>query len=191
MSSVPKEWLSYEYHDPEVVLRMMRRLREALSCSKTDDKVRNLRTNKLKKYREGWDAAVFAQLLSLVNGYKIRYCQRESSDYDAILYSRDGENLKFAPLQLKELVPADLNSTASIQWLIDGLVKYGTSDTLIVAIKLNRRERIEFGGVDTSKLKIGGLWCFGATSYDQSKWSIWGDLMIGAQHIHEFDLPYV
>lgn len=191
MSAVPKEWLSYAYYDPAIVLPRMKVIREGVGRSGLDDRIKNLRTNQLKEVREGWDAAVFTLLLSLANGSRIQFCPKEAADFDAILWSQGDTYSSFAPLQLKELVPADLNPNASLQALIDGLVKYGSSETLIVAIKLNRRERIEFSGLDTSALKIGGLWCFGATSYDQSRWTLWGDFLNDDIRRYEFDVPCV
>ena len=64
MKRVPREWKTYEYYDPKVILPRLQNIRLQVSASEIPDKIRNLRTNRLKPEREAWDAAVFCYLIS-------------------------------------------------------------------------------------------------------------------------------
>ncbi|WP_156773399.1 hypothetical protein [Chlorobaculum parvum] len=188
---VPREWRRYEYFNPKIVLPKLRKIREEISITNTPDKIKALRTNKLKRERESWDAAIFCQLLSLTLKKDILFSREEHSDFDSIFTWNDGEVQSFAPIQLKELVPAYANPNANLQNIINSLSKYSGSDDLIVGIKINRRERIEFSDIDTDGLKIRELWMFGATTESQSHWSLLGEVMSGKVHQYEYELPYI
>ncbi len=188
---VPREWFSYEYFDPKIVLPELRKIREEISETETPIKIKALRTNKLKRERESWDAAVLCHLLSLALKKDILFSREERSDYDSIFTWYEGEVQHFAPVQLKELVPAHTNPDANLQEIINSLSKYSGTDDLIVGIKLNRRETIEFSELDTSGLQIREIWMFGATTESQSHWSLFGEVLSGKVHQYEYELPYV
>lgn len=189
---VPREWERFEYFDPEIILPLLRDIREQISSNTvTSLKVKSLRTNKLKSERESWDAAVFCHLLSLTFGQKICFSREEHSDYDSIFTWNEGDTQCYAPVQLKELVPASTNPHANLQEILKKLQKYLGYNDLIVGIKLNRRERIDFSSLDPNNLPIRELWMFGATTESQSHWSLFGEFMSGNAYQYEYDLPYV
>lgn len=188
---VPNEWTKLEFHDPEVVLPKLRKIREIISSSDTPEKIASLRTNKLKKERESWDAAVFCQLLSLTINRKIYFSCYENSDFDSIFTWNDGGVQNYAPVQLKELVPEYTNSDASLDEILNKLCKYSGKDDLIVGIKLNRKESFDLTNIPTQKLPICELWMFGATSIDQKYWSLFGEFMSGEAQQYEHELQYV
>jgi hypothetical protein len=185
------EWKKFEYFDPLIVLPRLRKIREQLSESDIDHKIKSLRINKLKRERENWDVAVFCHLLSLTIGQKIFFSREESSDYDSIFTWADKEAQCFAPIQLKELVPAYTNPNANLQEIINKLSKYKDSNDLIVAIKLNRREKIDFSAIDTRSLSVRELWMFGATTESQTHWSLFGEIISRQVYQYEYELPYV
>jgi hypothetical protein len=188
---VPRKWERFEYFDPVVILPQLREIRERISDTDTPTKIKNLRTNMLKKKRESWDAAVFCHLFSLATGQKIYFSREEDSDYDSIFTWNDGDSQCFAPVQLKELVPAHTNPNANLQDILNKLPIYSGNNDLIVGIKLNRRETIDFSLLDTTNLPIRELWMFGATTEDQSHWSLIGEVMSGKVYQYEYELPYV
>jgi hypothetical protein len=143
-----------------------------------DERMRTLRTNGLKPFREARDAAVFAYGQSCVQGCSIGFAPVEDQDFDFVTtwVSDDAQHL--CTVQLKELVSEDLNPNATIGELVAKLTKYGRAPDLTVAIKMNRLGRFDPAEVSIpSSLQIGGLWVYGATSEDQNDWAIWGDFM--------------
>ena len=145
--------------------------------SDTAPNVRSLRTNSLKECRELREAAIFCHGMGERLGRKVFLAQSESQDYDFVGYSVVGDLGHFTPVQLKEVVPADLNPAASVQKTIDALAKYADSEDLTVAIHLSQRIHFDPSSLIIPNLRIGGLWVFGAISADQSEWALWGDLL--------------
>ena len=181
MKNFPGEWTKYKYFDPEVVLPKLQGVRIALTNSDTPDRIRNLRTNPLGGLRENWDAAIFCQLLRLALGLEIYFSVEEASDFDSIFTWTVGSTQFYSPIQLKELVPKKTNSDATLRSIIHSLKKYKDSHDLIVGIKLNREERIDFSELDFSGVGVSEIWCFGATKPDESEWCLVGDLLAGGK----------
>lgn len=188
MKRISKEWITYKYYDPCIVLPKLHQLRVQLSTSNTPTKIRNLRTNKLKSEREAWDVAVFCYLMSKVMGRKIYFSRNEAADYDSVFFWEDEISPCFAPVQMKELVPENINPRATLESIIKSLEKYVDSPDLVIGIKLNQRNSFDFSKVDVSKLSVGGVWCFGSITQDESKWGLFGDLLIEHQN-YEYVLP--
>ena len=174
MRPVPRHWLKYQYYDPSRVLPRIHQTRMAVAESDLSTRVKSLRKNKLRGERENWDAAVFAFLLSHACGVKVLLSREEAQDYDNIFCWKDGEDNCFAPVQMKELVPAELNPTASLEQIFKGIRKYVDSSDLIVAIKLNRLTTIDFDSLKPPTLPIKGIWLFGATHPRELQWSLFG-----------------
>ncbi|MBF0282802.1 MAG: hypothetical protein HQM07_09585 [Zetaproteobacteria bacterium] len=189
MKKVPKEWLTYKYLDPKKVLPELHKIRVNLSISDTPHKIRNLRTNKLKSAHEGWDTAFFCYLISQVIGTNVFFSRVEKSDYDSIFKWVDGDIEHFAPVQMKELVPKGTNPEANLGSIVSKLKKYVSSPELIVGIKLNRRETIDFSKIDFKSSPVGEIWCFGATMLDETTWGIWGDFLAEPRQ-YEFEVPF-
>ena len=188
MKRVPREWKTYEYYDPKVILPRLQNIRLQVSASEIPDKIRNLRTNRLKPEREAWDAAVFCYLISRATGIEMFFSKVESSDYDSVFAWNDGTNQCFAPVQMKELVPEYNNSKSTFESIIYDLKKYTDSDDLIVGIKLNRNTRIDFSSIKIPPLPVAEVYCFGATQPDEGSWILIGDIL-GKCGRWEYELP--
>ena len=185
---VPRQWTKYKYHDPNVVIPKLHELRKLVSESDLPENVKNLRTHSLQPEREAWDAAIFCYLLSCALNLDIRFSRVEESDFDSVFTWLDNGIQKFAPVQMKELVPEYTNANATLENIIDKLRKYVDSSELVVGIKLNRQTSIDFNAVDVSELPVAEVWMFGATAEDQSKWSLFGRK--GDQWVqYEYELP--
>ncbi len=185
-----REWGKLEYQDPEFILSELRKLEIEYAQLPIDKRTLNLRTNKLKKYREGREAALFCFGIGKYMGKKVFFSPTEASDYNFVVLWKDGEFANYAPVQIKEFVPADLNPALELDDLISGLKKYQDSSKLIVAIHLNRRIHLEFNNLNIPRLKLAGLFLFGAVSEDQEKWMLQGDLLDNPQTT-TFDYPYL
>jgi|GEM_PF-1183411 len=188
MRTVPRAWTHYTYYDPCIVLPKLQLVREALSNSETPDHIKNLRTNRLKRERESWEAAIFCRLLSLAYGHDIFFCREEDEDFDSIFTWSSDEGQNYAPIQLKELVPTELNAQASLSDILDGIRAKYHAPELIVGVRLNQRTQFNPRALDVSGLEIGELWMFGVTAPDQSKWSLFGEFLSGNVEQHEFNL---
>lgn len=154
-------------------------LRAQLARSDTPAKIRNLRTNGLKSERELWQACLFAHgLASAVLNTEVYVAPIEAEDFDCVVqWFADGTQF-FAPVQLKELVPENVNSNASLnEELIKLSKKYVASPDLVVAFYLNRQFRLDLNDTAIPKVNIAELWFFGAVSPDLSRFMLWGNLM--------------
>ncbi|MDO9213856.1 MAG: hypothetical protein Q8Q54_06630 [Methylococcales bacterium] len=186
---VPREWKTYEYYDPKVILKKLQKIREDISRTDTPSTIRNLRTNKLKIEREAWDIAIFCYLMSKAIGVDILFSRIENYDYDSIFTWNDGNSQCFAPVQMKELVPEETNPTATLEAIIESLKKYVNSPELIIGIKLNRRIQFVLSSIECNDISVGEIWCFGATMADESRWSLFGDLLTEYKQQYEYELP--
>lgn len=168
---------SSEFRDPKQFLIELRKVEPQLAASGLDPKVKRLRTNKLKEWRETRDAALFCYGMGQRIGQPVFLARGESQDYDFIASWVVGDEQHFAPVQLKEVVPADLNGTASLERTIRSLTKYVDSEELTVAIRLNRQEHFDPRTVVIPSLRIAALWVFGSISPNQSEWGLWGNFL--------------
>jgi len=66
--------------------------------------------------------------------------------------------------------------------------KYVDSAKTVVAIKVNRRIRLDFREISVPTLPLSQVWLFGATKPDQSESFLYGDLLRGPRLYH-FDYP--
>ncbi|MGH2611308.1 MAG: hypothetical protein ACRDHF_19690, partial [Tepidiformaceae bacterium] len=114
------QWRTLTYHDPAHVLRRLRAVEQALAARlrHAEDRVRRLRTTGLKRYREWRDAALFTYGMGLALGARVGYATEATSDYDFVAAWVEGDTPHFCPVQLKELVPADLNPGATLDGLL-------------------------------------------------------------------------
>jgi len=170
-------WRSLTYHDPATILQRLRALEHQLTGIDMDDRVRRLRTPGLKTYREARDAAIFVYGMGLARSVTMAYTPFERSDYDFVATWVEGTTQHFAPVQLKELVPADLNATASIDELLSKLTSDRPKTQTVLAIKLNRRGQIEMQHLRIPPLPYSQVWFFYATSPDGNRWSLFGDAL--------------
>ena len=177
-----------EYRDSEEFLRALRALELDVASSSLDAKVKALRTNKLKHWKEAREAALFCHGMSQKMGVPISFCPEEAQDYDFIATWTLDDVQHFVPVQLKELVPENLNDNSCIERVLQGLTKYVDSEDLTVAIYLNRAMSFDLNNITIPSLSIGALWVFGSISADQSSWGLWGNLLEQSEGIR-FEYP--
>jgi hypothetical protein len=122
-------------------------------------------------------------------GPKFLVAHAEEQDYDAVATWNVDDSQNFAPIQIKEVVPHEVNPVASVQEVFAGLQKYVNSEDLTVAIHLNRTVRgFNPAEITVPPLKVAALWIFGAIAADQSRWAIWGNLL-DVREGREFTYP--
>ncbi len=182
------EWADLTFHDPAEVLMSLRELEIATAHAEMDERVRTLRTNKLKALREGRDAAIFAYGMSVaVLETPVYYSRHEASDYDSVFrWSQHGTD-QFCPVQLKELPPERTGSRLDLDGLMQKLTKYNSAE-LVVAVKLNRRCKMDLSQLRVPQLSIRELWFFWAGRRDQSMWQMYGDVL-GSPCLFDFEYP--
>jgi len=178
-----------EYHDSRKVLLRLRDLQERVAVSELPDKVKNLRTRELKKYLEGRQVALFCYGIgNAVLNTDVFHALYESIDYDCVaLWERDGEQ-GFTPIQLKELVPESLKSTATLANELEKLAKYVAPEDLVVALHVNRMCILEFAKIQMPRLNVAEVWLYGAISPDQGRWFLYGSLLKEPEY-YEFAYP--
>jgi hypothetical protein len=184
-----RAFASLAYRDPRAVLVDLRRAEREVASLDVPFAVRNLRTRDLRPLRELREACAFCYGMSECTGQKFYVAHVEAQDYDAVaMWVRDDVQ-SFAPIQIKEVVPHEVNPAASVQPVIHGLKKYANSQDLTVAIHLNRMVKgFNSSEISVPRLNIAALWMFGAIARDQSRWAIWGNFL-GEPEAAEFSCP--
>ena len=165
------------YVDPVTYLIKMQRLEIVVNRSDLDAKVKALRMNDQKPYREHREAALFCIGISERLGYKVYFAAQEDQDYDFIAMWIIDDTRHFAQVQLKELVPAHINSLASIEDILISLKRLTDSRRLTVAIHLNRECRFEPDLLKVPDINIQSLWIFGSATADKTSWNLWGNFI--------------
>jgi hypothetical protein len=165
-----------EFKDRKNFLIELRLLEQQEGIAALPEKVRNLRTNELKPWREARSAAMFCYLMGQALGEPIYLAAVEDEDFDFVALQQIDDENHFKLCQLKELVPTNLNPQATLNQLLAGLSKYDNPN-LTVVIHLNRREQINFSELKMPTNRLGGLWMFGALDVTQSTWGLWGNFL--------------
>jgi hypothetical protein len=185
------EWDHLLFHDPAVVLPKLRAVEHALAEIEVDHDLARLRTNGLKSYREARDAALFTYGMSSLTGRTIYLAPVEKSDYDFVTLWQEEGTRYFQPVQLKELVPHDLNPSATLERLFMSIRrKYPKQSSTALVIKLGRAGQFPLQSMQLTGLPFMETWYLWAASPDQSRWEIYG-LMDGAPVRHVFEYPRV
>ena len=137
---------------------------------------------------EHLDATVFAHGLAMLMPHlTVHIARLERQDHDFVLrFVHEGEPY-YCPLQLKELVPAEVNPHQEPERLIASLAKYGDAEDLEVAIKVSR-EAIDPRALPSPQLRLGGLWFFGGLGADPRRWYVYGNCLDSPSWF-EFPLP--
>jgi hypothetical protein len=148
-----------------------------------------LNDRKLRPLKEDRRCAIFCYGLGITTNSKIVFSSFESSDYDYVLCIEHNNNKWLVPLQMKQLVSAEVNPSASIQSEINKLKKYADSKNLVVAIHINRFVEYSIQDLDFSELNIGELWFFGNFPEDKYKWRIHGNILSANPKELVFQLP--
>jgi hypothetical protein len=179
-----------KYRDPRAVLVDLRRLEATVAASDASFAVKNLRTRELRPLRELREACIFCYgMTECTGGPKFLVAHAEERDYDAVATWNVDDCQNFAPIQIKETVPHEVNPVASVHEVIAGLQKYVDSEDLTVAIHLNRTLRgFNPAEIVVPPLKVAALWMFGAITTDQSRWAIWGNFL-DVREACEFTYP--
>jgi hypothetical protein len=165
------------YKDPRSVLVDMATVERSIASADIDPRVKQMRTRDLRSVRELRQACLFWHGVSEVTGQKFGIAHCEDEDYDAVAtWVRDGTQ-SFAPTQLKEVPPEELNPVVSVQAIVNGLTKYPSSTKLTVAIHLNRVVQFAPSELVIPRLGVAAVWVFGAIRPDRSRWAIWGNFL--------------
>lgn len=176
-----------EYGDPRSYLISLAKIQPTISASGLDRGVRTLRTRELRIHRERRQAALFCHFIAERMKTAVLFAPVEAQDYDFVSRWEAGGTARYAPTQLKEIVPAYLNPRASIEAVIGSLSKYADSSDLSVAIHLNRDFDFNPGGLRIPKLSLASLWIFWATAPGGKQWALFGDLLHEPRHsLHEY-----
>jgi hypothetical protein len=186
-----REWSKLTYFDPRTTLPRMRKAEELIARhgSHLPQRMRELRTNKTKRFRELRDAAIFCYGISTcVVKVPVYYANYESQDFDVMTRFLKDELDNYAPLQLKELPPEELNPVATIQGIYQSLAARPSLQRTVVAIKLNQREEV-IERLPRPKFRVGGLWFFGKTAYGVNSWCLFGDCMDSSPTVMHFEYP--
>ena len=180
-------WAKLQFHDPEPVLKRLRALEYALATKDIEPKVLRLRTGDLKPEREARNAAIFTHGMASVVGTKVFMARHEADDYDFVAAWTENDACRFCPVQLKEMVPHDLNPGATLQKLVLSLGKYTPTDT-VVAILLNRSAQMEWDQVQQASVPFSQVWLFWQASPDGRRWAIQGDVLTAPVR-YDFSYP--
>src|SRR5450631_1427093 len=176
-----RAWLNaannLEFKDPADYLRGMRQVERIVAGLDLPAKVKALRTNELKESRELREAALFCHGMGQRIGQTVYFAKGESHDYDFVAAWVVGERRCLAPVQLKEVVPEEWSSNASLDATILSLRKYVDSTELTVAIHVNRTGTFDPGSVRCKGIGVAALWTFHCCSADQSEWRLWGNFL--------------
>jgi hypothetical protein len=192
MTDQLNECRGFTYFDPAEVLRRLRAVEREMATLEFEPEalpVVTLRTASLKPYREGRDAALFCYGMGLAIGHELRYAPIEKRDYDFVATWDQDDGRHFCQVQLKELVPAELNPSITLNALLESIAaKRLQPSQTVLAIRLNRRGQIDLKSVQLPRLPFAQLWYFWASSPDASRWCIYGDAMSQAGQ-WEFEYP--
>ena len=158
--------------------------------SEMNERIRRLRTNELKEWREARIAALFSfGISSQVLKTPILLSKSEQRDFDFVMQWHKNNADHFFPVQLKELPPDDINSKVSVDDIYDKLEKYSGIQDLSVVIYISRRTRFEYPLWNREKKpSIKELWYLGCESEDQSRWFLYGSVL--EKHPLKYDFRY-
>ncbi len=181
-------WRSLPFYEPATILRNLRRIEQQLADVDMDERVRRLRTPGLKTYREARDAAIFVYGMGLAKQLPLEYTPFEQSDYDFVARWTDATTQHYVPVQLKELVPTDLNPKLTLEALLNEISSNAPKTSTVLAIKLNRQGRTDLKQLPIPKLHYSQAWFFYATGPESRNWSIFGDAL-GTPGYFPFSYP--
>lgn len=188
MSSQLREWAALEYFDSERALVNLGTLEEKVISSDLPQKAKGLRTRELRPFGERRQAALFCYGMSCVIGTPVAHAHVEREDYDCVARFVRNDTVNFCAVQLKELVPPQVNAETELEAELAKLSKYTNSQNLTVAVYINRPIRLDSPPALPSNLKLGGLWLYGSVTPDCSRWMIYGDLL-AEPTMYEFAYP--
>lgn len=183
-----RAWSKLTFYDPELILQQFRVIESQISILSINKSAGALRITKLKKHKEGREAALLCYGIGkCVLGTTVYFSPEEDSDYDFIAKWRIDDIEHYAPVQLKEWTPVHLNQKDDLIDIINRLNKYTNSRDTIFGIYLNRSVNIDFSDIIIPDLNFVGIWFFGFNTYSRS-WFIYGDVLSHAQYFESIIL---
>ncbi|STQ89486.1 hypothetical protein [Iodobacter fluviatilis] len=186
---IVREWEKLQFIDPERALIALRKFATTQSLYELPYEIASLRKRELRPFGESRQCALFCQGLSHIMGRKVVYAQYEHADYDFVARFEKDEVLHYAPIQMKELVPEELNPHANLQSELNKLEKYADSKDLVIAIHINRAATVHLSKLVMPRTSLGALWFFGANDQTQNTWTIIGNLLRPGASSSEFTHP--
>lgn len=177
-----RKWRALDWRDPRTDLVNLGLLQGRLVQQGINPTTDDLRTREFKKYLELKQAALFAYFIShSVIKVPIAYAMCEAEDYDCVVWWKvDGTasgKSRYAPVQLKEIVPPEINPSASIESELTKLKKYATSDHTIVAVHINQTGYVEYSSIQKPQTSVAEVWLYASMTANQSDWFLYGDLL--------------
>ena len=172
------KWSKLEYRDPEKFLIKVNKLDNRAAYSNLPYKVRSLKTKKLRKHHERLLASIFCYGIGkVVINKNVYISDLEDEDFDCIAKWEDGGIQRYTPIQFKEVVPDRINLKSTLEETIKKLKKFSDFKDLVVAIYVNKRQKLDFSKINLPKLQISELWIFGAINPYKSEWFLYGNLL--------------
>jgi hypothetical protein len=169
-------WSQLQYYDPVRTL-IAYRVVELQSLSEDfPPKVARLRTANLNPEREARYAALFSIGMSYRLGIPVVFSPVEAADHDFIVSFQAEGARHFTPVQLKELVSAELNTEATLEGLIKQLRARPIATDTVLAIRLNRAGREDLSPERFTDIPFREIWLFWAASPDATEWRLLGDM---------------
>jgi hypothetical protein len=181
-----RKWQSLEWRNPRadlVRLGLAAAELERRGMPFTHD---DLRQRELKAHLERKQAALFAHFVSdAILKEPIAYAMIEDEDYDCVLWWKEGGikggKSHYSRVQLKEVVPPDINPNATIESELGKLAKYPTSNQTIVAVHVNQEGHLDWSAIAKPVTAVAEIWLYAALAPDQSRWFLYGDLLNSPQ----------
>jgi hypothetical protein len=165
-----------DYCDPADFLKRLRSVELNMLSQVANPQIRRLRARGLREWREARLAALFCHGIFVRTGQKVYVSKGEFEDADAVAMWPIENELRFTPIQIKEVAPNDLNERATLEQVVESLGRYSDAENLTVLIHLNREQRFTASSVSLpARGSIAALWVLACISPDQSRWALWGD----------------
>lgn len=183
-------WSRLPYLDPTPLLVQLGAIASSDLLRAAPPEVAALQTRELRPLAERRHGALFFYLMGQAQRTPVYFSHLEGADHDFVgLYERDGIQ-HYVPVQMKELPPVERNPTIQLQDIIDAARdRYADATDLTVAVAMNRVGEIRLSKLNLSGMAIKGLWLFGTSHPDQSRWMLIGNLMQGNAQAQEFHYP--
>jgi hypothetical protein len=137
-----------------------------------------LSSRETRRQLEILQGCLFAYGLGQRMQRQFAFARDEACDHDGVIYWSENEIACFSPVQLKELVPAELNANATLAAEIEKLrpPRYDNME-LTVALHVNRTGEMRPLELDVRNLRLAGLYLVFAVDHEQRQWGLCGDLL--------------
>ena len=177
-SSRLRAFAALKYYDPANVLREHRKLENEPALRALPQNVRQLRTHKYRRWREGRVGALFAfGMGQCLLKTPVFIALAENEDYDFVTRWQQGDQDCFCAVQEKELPPAHLNATVTLDAILRRLANSRVRSDTAALVYLNREGLIDLSSVVVPRTLFAELWFMGAMSPDQNKWYLFGNAL--------------